>query len=122
MPLGRRKDAARLRRPDRALRLFQRNTERGEVADEAAADQEQEKPDFGRIRCPLCRWRPRASSRWFCGDCGHPEYFYGGCGTAWNTFVTRGLCPGCNHQWRWTACLSCDGWSPHEEWYEHSEE
>ena len=73
--------------------------------------------DVSRIRCPLCGWKPNASSRWYCGDCDYPEYYYGGCGTAWNTFATRGLCPGCAHQWRWTICLRCCGWSRHEEWY-----
>jgi hypothetical protein len=53
-----------------------------------------------------------------CSSCGHPEYFDGGCGTTWNTFTTRGLCPGCGHQWRWTTCLACHGWSRHEDWYE----
>jgi hypothetical protein len=75
-------------------------------------------PDFGRIRCPLCKWRPKPSHRWFCAPCDHPEYFDDGCGTCWNTFSTRGRCPGCGHQWRWTACLSCEGWSLHEDWYE----
>jgi hypothetical protein len=27
------------------------------------------------------------------------------------------LCPGCAHQWRYTACLRCEGWSLHEDWY-----
>jgi hypothetical protein len=121
MPL-RRKHAIQPCRLALALRLFQRDIGREEIIDESAADEEDEKPDFGRVRCPLCHWRPRASSRWFCADCGHPEYFYGGCGTAWNTFETRGLCPGCKHQWRWTACLSCAGWSAHEEWYERGEQ
>ena len=75
-------------------------------------------PDFHRIRCPRCRWQPNASSRWYCSDCGFPEYFFGGCGTAWNTFATRGLCPGCGHQWLWTNCLACEGWSLHDDWYE----
>ncbi|HZD39235.1 MAG TPA: hypothetical protein VE131_00845 [Terriglobales bacterium] len=74
--------------------------------------------DFQRIRCPSCGWKPNASSRWFCGNCDYPEYFYDGCGTAWNTFTTRGLCPGCAHQWRWTICLRCCGWSRHEAWYQ----
>lgn len=74
--------------------------------------------DFHRIRCPRCRWQPSASSLWFCADCGFPEYYFGGCGTAWNTFTTRGMCPGCGHQWRWTSCLACHGWSLHEDWYE----
>ena len=73
-------------------------------------------PPWGRIRCPLCLWQPTSSSRWYCCSSGHPEYFTGGCGMAWNTFDTRGKCPGCDHQWRWTACLSCEGWSLHEDW------
>src|SRR5262245_45075688 len=69
------------------------------------------------IRCPLCFWVPAPGSRWYCCDCGHPEYYSGGCGMAWNTFDTHGRCPGCDHQWRWTACLSCGEWSLHEDWY-----
>ena len=33
-----------------------------------------------RIRCPLCMWVPKASSRWAC-YCGH----------SWNTFDTGGV-------------------------------
>ncbi len=77
-----------------------------------------EKTDFERIRCPLCRWQPSASSRWFCADADAPEFFYNACGTMWNTFETRGKCPGCSHQWRWTSCLRCGGWARHEDWYE----
>jgi hypothetical protein len=71
--------------------------------------------DFSRIRCPLCRWQPSASSRWFCAD----DDFHFGCGTDWNTFDTRGICPGCNYQWKWTDCLRCFRSSPHEAWYEN---
>jgi hypothetical protein len=75
--------------------------------------------DFRRIRCPLCRWQPQASSRWYCSDAaGYPHFFYGGCGTSWNTFETRGRCPGCSHQWTWTDCLRCWQSSPHDAWYE----
>ena len=81
---------------------------------------EDQDSDFSRIRCPLCQWQPQASSRWYCANSEHPEYFFNGCGTIWNTFTTGGLCPGCGHQWRWTACLNCSGWSPHEDWYEDS--
>lgn len=70
--------------------------------------------DFGRIRCPLCKWQPKAESRWFCSD----DRFHFGCGTEWNTFDTRGVCPGCQYQWKWTDCLRCFRASPHEEWYE----
>jgi hypothetical protein len=70
------------------------------------------------IRCPICKWRPLKSSLWTCWDCDYPEYFYDGCGTEWNTFQTHGQCPTCLHQWIWTSCLSCWGWSRHEDWYE----
>jgi hypothetical protein len=72
-----------------------------------------------RVRCPLCHWKPTASSLWACWSEGTPEPFFGGCGTVWNTFATRGRCPGCAHQWLWTSCLHCTGWSLHEDWYEH---
>jgi hypothetical protein len=71
-----------------------------------------------RIRCPHCRWQPSKSSQWFCCDCDYPEYFYGGCLTGWNTFDTKGVCPGCAHQWLWTSCLRCAEWARHEDWYE----
>jgi hypothetical protein len=61
----------------------------------------------GGIRCPKCRWMPRAHDRWMC-HCRH----------TWNTFDTRGKCPGCGHQWTQTKCLACREWSEHEDWYE----
>lgn len=80
-------------------------------------EMEEETSEFGGIRCPLCQWQPTASSRWYCASNSYPENFSGGCGTAWNTFTTRGLCPGCGHQWRWTVCPRCQRWSRHEAWY-----
>lgn len=74
--------------------------------------------DFSRIRCPLCNWQPKPAHRWFCTSCSYPEYLDEGCGMCWNTFITRGRCPGCAHQWRWTACLNCAEWSLHADWYE----
>jgi hypothetical protein len=62
------------------------------------------------IYCPKCEWRPSPQSRWHC---------YPGCGTVWNTFWTGGLCPGCAHQWKETACLACLVMSPHEDWYHY---
>jgi hypothetical protein len=76
---------------------------------------------YARIRCPHCLWQPTAASRWWCADCDWPEFFYGGCNTEWNTFDTAGVCPGCSHQWRWTACLRCHGWAKHEDWYEKNQ-
>lgn len=60
------------------------------------------------IRCPQCGWRPGPDARWTCEP---------GCGTVWNTFWTRGLCPGCSRQWGETQCPSCHGLSPHRKWY-----
>lgn len=62
------------------------------------------------IYCPRCAWHPSAEDRWQCRP---------GCDTVWNTFWTRGLCPGCGHQWQQTACLSCHKMSPHEAWYHY---
>lgn len=58
------------------------------------------------IRCPQCKWTPRTNNLWSC-KCGHH----------WNTFDTRGLCPGCRYQWEITGCLQCGAMSPHPEWY-----
>ena len=73
---------------------------------------------FERIRCPLCAWQPTPSSSWCCQGEGTPEPPFDWCLTTWNTFTTRGRCPGCRHQWRWTSCLRCHGWSLHDDWYE----
>jgi hypothetical protein len=70
------------------------------------------------IRCPLCGWRPSASSVWCCNATNTPEPPFPACGAMWNTFATRGRCPGCGHQWRWTTCLRCHEPSLHETWYE----
>ena len=95
---------------------FRRASESEPSFDEARKQDEQD-IDSRRVRCPLCRWQPSALDLWHCSDAGHPEYYFGGCGAMWNTFETGGRCPGCRHLWRWTMCLSCAGWSPHEEWY-----
>lgn len=71
-----------------------------------------------RIRCPHCRWQPGRRSLWTCMPAGAPEFFAGGCGHSWNTFDTRGRCPGCSHQWLHTMCLRCQRWAPHDDWYE----
>ena len=100
--------------------LFRRSPDGEEIIRENPVDDITDKTP--QIRCPICRWTPDRSSRWTCWDCGHPEYFYNGCGTEWNTFDTRGVCPTCSHQWAWTTCLSCWGWSKHEDWYEDGKE
>ena len=69
------------------------------------------------IRCPACQWQPDRKSRWFCMSMGAPENFSAGCGHGWNTFDTRGVCPGCLYQWKHTTCLSCSVTSLHDDWY-----
>ncbi|HUF48788.1 MAG TPA: hypothetical protein VMM93_13305 [Vicinamibacterales bacterium] len=84
----------------------------GDVVDRLRA----EVPGPTRIRCPRCAWQPAPADWWYCATQAAPEH-HRGCGTSWNTFATRGRCPGCDHQWRWTACLVCQGWSKHDDWY-----
>jgi hypothetical protein len=62
------------------------------------------------IHCPKCQWRPGPLDRWMCTP---------SCGTVWNTFWTRGVCPGCSVKWPITACLACEQYSPHEAWYHY---
>ena len=81
-------------------------------------DRKEIRRDFGRIRCPLCQWQPTSDSRWSCVSFGTPEPPFDACGTVWNTFATRGKCPGCEHQWTWTTCLKCGIASKHDAWYE----
>lgn len=76
-----------------------------------AVDDDKDKR-FLRIRCPQCLWQPRKHDTWVCDP---------GCGHVWNTFNTRGLCPGCQRQWRETSCHRCRRWSPHHAWYESGE-
>jgi hypothetical protein len=85
----------------------------GDPGDPAILDEALRALDRGppRIRCPLCRWEPDRSSRWYCSHCA----------TTWNTFETGGVCPGCSHRWLDTACLRCSRWSRHADWYERGE-
>lgn len=84
------------------------------------SDESEEEEGLHGIRCPLCAWRPTAHDLWCCVSMDTPEPPFPACGTEWNTFSTRGKCPGCSHQWKWTSCLRCGQWSLHEDWYERS--
>jgi len=55
---------------------------------------------------PVLRWQPAPWSVWSCQGPMVRRPFFEGCGTVWKLF-NAGLCPGCNHQWRWTVCLRC---------------
>jgi hypothetical protein len=106
---------ARLLRFAAALAMFQKGLSRRDL--DVLLGRAEDDGEPRRIRCPHCAWHPDASSLWYCADCRHPEGFVGGCGAAWNTFETSGLCPGCGHWWRWTSCLRCGLWALHAEWY-----
>lgn len=59
-----------------------------------------------RIRCPLCMWVPKPSSRWACY-----------CGCSFHTFDTGARCPDCGFRYEQTMCLDCHKWSKHRAWY-----
>ena len=83
-----------------------------------AVTRSDEDDEFEGIRCPHCRWRPSSTDRWCCYSNGGPEPPFRSCGSSWNTFSTKGRCPGCGHQWEWTLCLRCLEWARHVDWYE----
>jgi hypothetical protein len=101
---------------DGAWHLFKKADAPAKITEDLSAPADSEK--FSRIRCPRCQWQPHASDQWICWSGDGPEPPFDACGTAWHTFATRGRCPGCAHQWKWTSCLRCDEWSPHEDWYD----
>lgn len=68
--------------------------------------------DKADIYCPKCEWRPGPYDVWDCVP---------SCGTTWNTFWTRGVCPGCGVKWPSTQCYGCEKFSPHEAWYHYRE-
>lgn len=58
------------------------------------------------VACPKCSWQPLKSTIWTC-TCGHK----------WNTFDSKGVCPGCKRNWAQTECRKCRTVSAHEAWY-----
>ncbi len=63
------------------------------------------------VRCPKCGWEPDESCIWVCDVCN----------TKWNTFETRGQCPGCSKVFIDTACSrkwgGCGQMSLNADWY-----
>ena len=60
-----------------------------------------------RVMCPCCDAIPDGDARWQC------EF----CWCAWNTFDTRGRCPGCDFTFPATFCPSCRRTTRHRDWY-----
>jgi hypothetical protein len=68
------------------------------------------------ISCPKCGREPQESDIWVCDECH----------TRWNTFQTRGKCPGCGKQFIDTQCSKskggCGQMSLNADWYEPLEQ
>jgi hypothetical protein len=99
------------------MELLKRDTRPADPIITLGRQEDDDEHVFRGIQCPLCAWQPTPSSRWRCDASAAPEPYFQGCLTEWNTFTTRGRCPGCGHEWAWTSCLRCSGWSRHEDWY-----
>ncbi|MFZ1131793.1 MAG: site-2 protease family protein [Terriglobales bacterium] len=56
--------------------------------------------------CPSCKTAPPIGVFWKCGQCGQ----------AFDTFVTRAVCPRCAAQYPVTRCLDCGEAHPMSEW------
>ena len=72
---------------------------------------------LAKIYCPKCEWTPGCPEwpgvpvqdwRWRCAP---------GCGSGWNTFQSKGVCPNCGKLWTDTQCPECHAWSQHDLWY-----
>ncbi|HVV55841.1 MAG TPA: hypothetical protein VHC47_10970 [Mucilaginibacter sp.] len=66
------------------------------------------------ISCPKCGWKPDGGIYWMCSVCK----------TKWNTFETRGRCPGCGQVYEETRCprnRGCGQVSNHADWYREIE-
>jgi Zn-dependent protease len=57
--------------------------------------------------CPNCEFQPLVGEFWGCGRCG----------TRFDTFTHRGVCPGCGQRYEQTACPECLKSHPIEEWF-----
>lgn len=63
-------------------------------------------PRHADYKCPSCHESPVAGEFWQCGKCG----------AAFDTFVTRAVCPNCQTQFAQTACLDCGEVNAFTEW------
>jgi Zn-dependent protease len=64
-------------------------------------------PRHGHCACPNCGESAPAGEFWQCGHCG----------TKFDTFVTRGRCPGCGAWYLETACPHCQASNHVDGWY-----
>lgn len=72
----------------------------------AAATKAPAKAGATQHRCPSCLAEATRWDRWTCT-----------CGTVWDAFTTRGVCPNCQKHWDNTRCPRCGNSNPHAEWY-----
>jgi len=56
--------------------------------------------------CPSCNTAPPLGELWRCGKCSQ----------AFDTFLTKGICPNCTTQFNVTQCLDCGTSRPITEW------
>jgi Zn-dependent protease len=56
--------------------------------------------------CPACKTSPPIGNFWGCGQCG----------TAFDMFQTRAVCPRCGARYSTTGCLDCGRSHPIDEW------
>ncbi len=59
------------------------------------------------VVCPRCAAVPSGDPVWQC------EF----CHCVWDTFKTRGRCPGCGFTYPATFCVACGHNSRHRDWY-----
>ena len=64
-------------------------------------------PRHTEFACPLCKISPQQGAFWVCGHCR----------TAFDTFQTLAMCPGCGARFSQTRCVNCGGESPLSEWF-----
>jgi len=67
-------------------------------------------PRHERFACPSCHAAPPQGALWKCSQCG----------TAFDTFLTRAICPNCGAQFEVTRCVDCGQLNPISAWSVHA--
>ncbi len=64
-------------------------------------------PRHAEAACPACKAHPLDGNFWQCEHCG----------TRFDTFASRGVCPGCGAEFPQTRCFDCLHASPMAQWF-----